>query len=100
MKKGVFGSENVLNLSDKGQRFAFGVEGFLDKELKEDPRYVKGFARMYGYKNGKEYEKMISYHKCTAKDFDEFAPPAPESEDLLQTYITDPNRNIYCLDWD
>ena len=55
---------------------------------------------MYGYKNGEEYEKMIPYHKCTAKDFDEFAPPAPEAEDLLQTYMTNPNRNIYCLDWD
>ena len=100
LKKGVFDVDNVLNLRDKGQRFAFGVEGFLDKELKEDPRYVKGFARMFGYVNNERYEKMIPYHKCTAEDFDEFAPPAPEAEGLLEDYKNNPNRNLYCMDWD
>ena len=83
LKKGVFDASNVLNLREKGQRFAFAVEGFLDKELKDDPRYVKGFARMYGFKNGDMYEKMIPHHKCTKEDFDEFAPPAPEAKNLL-----------------
>lgn len=100
LKKGVFDPSNILNLREKGQRFAFGVEGFLDKELKEDPRYVKGFARLYGYKNGARYEKFLKYHKCTNEDFDSFPPPAPEAEGLLETYKSNPNRNLYCFDWD
>ena len=51
LKRGVFDSENVLNFDSVDIRFAFGIEGFLDKELKDDPRYVKAFARFYGYKD-------------------------------------------------
>ena len=32
-----FDSSNVLNLKESGIRFAFGIEGFLDKELKDSP---------------------------------------------------------------
>ena len=51
-------------------RFAFGIEGFLDKQPKDDPRYVKGFARFMGNKDGEGYEKLIPYHKCTKDDFE------------------------------
>ena len=59
-----------------GVQFAFGVEGYLDGELKEDPRYVKGIARIRGQRNGVKYEKLLKYHKCTDSDWDSFAPPA------------------------
>lgn len=56
---------------------------------------------MYGTQKGEQYEKYIPYHKCTAEDFDEFAPPAPEAEYLLEKYMTNDNdQNLFCLDWD
>ena len=100
MRKSFFDGNNVLNFQDKGLRFAFGIEGFLDKEFKDDARYVKWIVRLYGSKNREKYEKIIPYHVCTSKDFEEFAPPAPEAEALLETYLTNPKRNLYCLDWD
>lgn len=36
-----FNSDDILNLRDSGLRVAFGIEGYLDNELKDDPRYVK-----------------------------------------------------------
>ena len=37
----VLSSEDRLNLKDAGMRFAWTFEGYSDKELKNDPRYVK-----------------------------------------------------------
>ena len=34
-------SEDRLNLKESGMRFAWTFEGYSDKELKNDPRYVK-----------------------------------------------------------
>ena len=101
LKESVFDSNHQINFRDSNIRFAFGVEGFLDKELKEDPRYVKGFARIAGKKDGKNYERMIPYQKCSEEDFAEFAPPAPEAEGLLEIYKSGSNqRALYCLDWE
>ena len=43
---------DVTNLRDAGIRFAFGIEGFLDKELKDDPAYVKWIVRQMGRLDG------------------------------------------------
>ena len=40
-----FDSTNVVNLKDSGLRFAFGIEGYLDSELKNDNRFVKSMVR-------------------------------------------------------
>ena len=37
----VLSSEDRLNLKDAGLRFAWTFEGYSDRELKNDPRYVK-----------------------------------------------------------
>ena len=36
-----------INMHNAGKHFAFGVEGFFDKELKDDPRYVKMLVRLF-----------------------------------------------------
>ena len=100
LEESVFTQNNVLNFRDKNIRFAFAVEGFFDKELKDDPRFVKGFARFYGHLDGKGYEKLFPYHKCTEEDFKEFAPPTPEAEVLLEVYKYSSSRALYCLDWE
>ena len=100
LKQGVFDSKNVFNFRDKGIRFAFGVEGFFDKETKDDPRYVKGFARLYSKKDGKNYQRLLPYKKCTVEDFDSFPAPVPEALGLLEEYKRGTSRYLYCLDWE
>ena len=63
----------IFNFEEQGVRFAFGVEGYLDKETKEDSRYVKGLARLFYKRNGIEGESIIPYHPCTKEELDEFA---------------------------
>ena len=60
-----FDSSEVIDIKRKKIRFAFGIEGFLDKQLKNDSRFVKNLVRMWGKKGGVEYEKLIPYHRCT-----------------------------------
>ena len=42
-------ADEKLNFADGQLTFAFGIEGFIDGEFKDDPRYVKMFARLYGF---------------------------------------------------
>ena len=68
--------DEVVNLADIQFKFAFAVEGFRDRELKDSTSLLKGIARLRGQKSGKHYDKIIPYHKCTDSDWDHFPPPA------------------------
>ncbi len=48
--------------------------------------------------DGVEFEKLLSLHKCTQKDWDEFSPPAPGMEDAMQRIKENPERGMYCFD--
>ena len=65
-----------MNVRDADMRFAFGVEGWLDRELKDDQRYVKMLVRQFGRLDGKKYERILPHRKCRPEDYEEFAPPA------------------------
>ena len=39
-------------MKEHNLRFAWAIEGYNDKELKNDPRYVKTLVRLSGRKNG------------------------------------------------
>jgi len=70
-------SSAVFDLYAENYRFAFGVEGFLDKQFKDDPRFVKPFFRKVWRTGGVEFEKILQFHKCTDDDYEQFAPPGP-----------------------
>ena len=70
-----------LDLNEIGFKMAFSVEGYLDSEVRDDPRYVKYIVRIFGIKNGVEYQEMIPFHKCTEEDWDQFVEPAKGMED-------------------
>ena len=70
VEKNFYDSSEIVAFKEKKIRFAFGIEGFLDKELKEDTRYVKNLVRLAGKKGGENYEKILPFHRCTAEDFD------------------------------
>ena len=59
-----------LDLNSIQFKQAFSVEGYLDKERKDDPRYVKIIMRMLGKKNGVDYQEIIPHHLCTKEDWE------------------------------
>ena len=67
--------------------------------MKDDPRYVKYLVRIFGKKEGKEYEKFIPFHKCTDEDWAEFPPPAQASADSWNDIKSGEKRGMFCLDW-
>ena len=82
--RGAVTNSESLNLRDAGLSFAFGLEGFIDKELKDDPRYVKMYVRQFGRLDGKNYEKILPHRKCRPEDYEEFSPPAKEAKAMLE----------------
>ena len=93
-------ADEKLNFARDQLTFAFGIEGFLDGEFKDDPRYVKTFARLYGFdENGETYEKFLPHHVCTKEDYDQFAPPSSDAEFKFNQYYSG-EKKLYCLDWD
>ena len=65
----LFDFNEKLDLNDINFRLAFSVEGYHSREMKNDPRYVKYLVRIFGIKDGKEYETFIPYHRCEEKDW-------------------------------
>ncbi len=70
-----------LNLNDIDFKMAFSVEGYSDKKIKDNPMYVKLIAFLTYKIDGVESQDVLSLHKCTQEDWDEFAPPARGMED-------------------
>ena len=79
----VLNSEDKLNLKEAGMRFAWTFEGYSDKKLKNDPRYVKQLVRMSGRAEGKSVETILDYHACTWDDLEYFAEPTLDSGRVL-----------------
>ena len=61
--------EDRVNLDDINFRMAWSVEGVLDNQNRDDPRYVKWIVRLIGKKDGTWYEKILPHHKCTEEDY-------------------------------
>ena len=98
--KHTFSATDKLNLEDVGMRFAFTIEGYLDHELRMDPRYVKIIARIKGYDSeGKITETILPYHECSREELEEFDPPSVDSEFVFQRYIKG-ERKLLCFDWE
>ena len=95
----VYDMNERLNLNDINFRFAFTIEGYLEKTMKADPAYVKYLVRIFGIKDGVEYQDFIPYHKCTDDDWAQFHPPSDSSREDWETVRDDPKRGFFCLDW-
>ena len=54
-EKNFFDYNTRLDLNEINFKMAFSIEGYLDKEVKNDPRYVKYIVRLTGFKNGVGY---------------------------------------------
>ena len=100
MEEQVLTSEDRVNLNQAKLRFAWTIEGYSDRELKDDPRYVKFLMRIAGRTDGKIFEQILDFHKCTDDDFKGFAPPTPDAARTLKKIQDDPKRALFCIDWD
>ena len=94
-----YSSLDKYYLAENNFKMAFSVEGYLDRENKNDPRYVKWFVRTVSITDGVQSEKVLPYHECTEKDYAEFSPIASKSAPALKEIRENPKRGLYCLDW-
>ena len=67
-------AENPINFNERNMKVAFAFEGFRDKKMKADPRYVRWIIRIFGKKDGDSYEKIYPHHECTEQDYELFYP--------------------------
>ena len=74
VEQDVVESSTKLNFRDEQIRIAYGVEGYLDKELKDSDMYVKVFSRLVLTEQGKKGEVIIPHHRCEPEEFDRFNP--------------------------
>ena len=94
-----YDSTDLLNLNEINYRIAFSFEGENDNKLKDDPRYVKLLSRAVRRVDNVLSETILSFHKCTSKDWEKFYPIAAKSKALFDKIEQDEDRGFYCLDW-
>ena len=91
-------SENVVDLNDLNYKVAVSFEGYRDRKLKSDTKYVRWIFRMAGYDEGLQFEKILPHHKCTDDDYDSFYTINPTQKSTLDAMRNDPERGFYCID--
>ena len=70
-KENNYESGDGIDLVERNVKIAFTIEDTYGvKKQKNDPRYVKWFVMLGGELNGKPFQSMIPYHKCTDEDYD------------------------------
>ena len=62
---------------------AFSVVGYLENKIKDDARYVKLFARMFYKTLGEKSQRVLTLHKCTEQDQNQFLAPEKGMEDQI-----------------
>ena len=81
-----------------GFKLAFSVESYFNAEMKADPKYVKYIVRIYGLRNGIEFQEMIPFHKCTDDDYNDFLQPLNGVEDQFKLIRDNEKRGMFCID--
>ena len=76
---GFFDKSTTLNFNEIGWRMAFTIEDEFHSRRIQDSRYVKWIVRLYITKDGKQSEKRLHYHRCTAEDYASFYPVSSAS---------------------
>ena len=55
--------------------------------------------RIYGKQNGINFQRVLSYHKCTDEEYEEFQPIKQTAAGLLKEIRENPERGMYCIEW-
>ena len=90
-----------IELDERNVKIAFTIEDTYGvKKQKSDPRYVKWWFRLHGFQDGEIVQHIYPYHRCTWEDIATFYPVEKQSSDLLQTLMDDPDRGLFCIEFD
>ena len=84
VEQGAVTSEIVFDFKKEGFNIAFGAEGYLDKEIKDDERYVKFFTRLVRHLDGEELETIIPNRRCRPEDLELFSPPIHSAKGMFE----------------
>ena len=96
-----YSPEDPMNMNEIDFRFAVSFEGYLDRELKVDKKYVKWYFRLYGARNNVEFEEILPYHRCKEEDFEKFYPIWDDQKQVLDRVRDSDGKNGFlCIDWD
>ena len=80
-KEDYYASGESVDLSEKNFRMAISVEDYLAPiRQKNDHRYVKWQFRLWGKRDGQDFQRILPYHKCTDYDYAQFYPVARRSQ--------------------
>ena len=77
------------------------MEGVLDIERKNDPRYVKQYVRVFGRNRaGVWNEQVIPHHECTEADLSQFYPIQSINKQQYDDIVNNPKRGASCIDFE
>ena len=69
-KENFYESGEGIDLEERNVKLAFTIEDTYGvRKQKNDPRYVKWLVRISGYQDGKAYQRVYPYHRCTDEDY-------------------------------
>lgn len=69
---GFFDKEETVNPNEINWRMAFTIENYDARTAIDDSRYVKWIVRVYQIDGDVLKETRLPFHKCTAKDYEQF----------------------------
>ena len=95
-----FTAEDIFDTHERNFRMAFALADYFTEEMKNDPRYVKWFARYCIFKNNEAECREIPMHLCKDEDYEKFFPVEERSAEKLNTMRTTPGRGMLCIDWE
>ena len=78
---------------------AFSLEDYLTGETKNNPHYIKTFARLASAVDGEDVTYEVPFHQCTDDDYANFMPPNKAAINGLESRRNDPKRGLWCFDW-
>ena len=65
-KENYYESGEGIDLKAWNVKLAFTIEDtYGERKHKNDPRYVKWLVKISGYSEGKAYQRIYPYHRCT-----------------------------------
>ena len=79
LEEQVLSSTDRLHLKRKNLKFAWAIEGYIDKSIKDNTEFVKTYIRTETSVGGKRREFFLDYHICTEEDFKDFPPPTKDA---------------------
>ena len=101
LEKDAFADDDTFDTKERKFMMAFSLTDYWTEEFKNDPRYIKWFARYIRVKdNINEETREIPMHVCTDEDYEKFYPVDVRSAGRLSLLRNEAERGMLCIDWE